>query len=147
MPNRRDFTFIGTTFLTSLALNYPWELAQLRFYAETGGLSAMWWHCFKSSVVDAFLVLIILSTGRLLFGEWDWFSRGSARRCLYILIAGTFVGIGVEWVGWRLLGRWKYDVSMPLIPIFGVGLVPVLQMVVLPPLIFSLKLQREHRNK
>jgi hypothetical protein len=45
-------------------------------------------------------------------------------------------GVSVEWIGFRMLKRWEHSESMPVIPIFGVGLVPVLQMVILPPLIF-----------
>ncbi len=38
--------------------------------------------------------------------------------------------------GW--LAAWSYSAAMPVIPGLGVGLVPVLQWIVLPPLVVAL---------
>jgi hypothetical protein len=46
---------------------------------------------------------------------------------------GTVVGITVEWMAVHFLGWWMYTAWMPRIPDLAVGLVPVLQMLVLPP--------------
>jgi L-cystine uptake protein TcyP (sodium:dicarboxylate symporter family) len=53
-----------------------------------------------------------------------------------MLSAGLVIGIVVEWLAVHLLARWNYTDRMPIIPWIGIGWVPVLQMVVLPPLIF-----------
>jgi len=123
-------------FCLAVAFNYAWELAQLEFYANTGGLSAMWWHCFKSSIVDSILVLAIFGIGALIFKDRSWFQRVTIGKCLFIVVVGLTVGIGVEWIGLQLLRRWEYSPSMPMIPMVNVGVVPVLQMVILPPMIF-----------
>jgi hypothetical protein len=44
----------------------------------------------------------------------------------------------VEWYAVKVLHRWEYSLSMPVIPGLEIGFVPVLQMLVLPPLTFFL---------
>jgi len=53
-----------------------------------------------------------------------------------MLIAGLVIAILVEWTGMHILGRWEYTDKMPIVPGLRVGLVPVAQMIELPPLAF-----------
>jgi hypothetical protein len=53
-----------------------------------------------------------------------------------MLAAGGMIAIAVEWVAVHLLGRWTYTAYMPMIPVLDIGLVPLLQMLILPPSIF-----------
>ncbi len=46
------------------------------------------------------------------------------------------LGVTVEWVAVHVLQPWSYTARMPRLPGLEVGLVPVAQMLVLPPLIF-----------
>ena len=46
------------------------------------------------------------------------------------------IAIVVEWAAIHWLHRWSYTAQMPLIPGLEIGVTPVLQMLVLPPLIF-----------
>jgi hypothetical protein len=55
-----------------------------------------------------------------------------------MLTSGFVIGVMIEWVTVSVLSRWVYTVQMPLLPGLGVGVVPVMQMIVLPPLIFHL---------
>jgi hypothetical protein len=50
--------------------------------------------------------------------------------------AGLVLGVTIEWVAVHILERWAYTARMPRVPGLNVGLVPVAQMLVLPPLIF-----------
>jgi len=53
----------------------------------------------------------------------------------------------VEWVAVHLAHRWAYAAAMPLIPGLNIGAVPVLQMMVLPPVIFHLVGAWTHRDR
>ena len=52
-----------------------------------------------------------------------------------------FVGIGLvltivlEMLATHVLDRWHYAEAMPIVPAIGVGLLPILQWLVLPPLV------------
>jgi hypothetical protein len=83
-------------------------------------------------------VLLIVTIGWILFGRWDWFQRPGVGGCLVMLSAGLILAVMVEWVAVHVLGRWAYTDKMPIIPGLEVGLVPIAQMVTLPPLIFRI---------
>jgi hypothetical protein len=53
-----------------------------------------------------------------------------------MLIAGLAIAVTVELAAVHALGRWEYAARMPILPGLGVGLSPVAQMLVLPPIIF-----------
>jgi hypothetical protein len=63
--------------------------------------------------------------------------RGVAKYLL-MLVAGLMLAVLVEWVGVYILGRWEYRDKMPLVPGNGIGVVPIAQMLFLPPLIFRI---------
>jgi hypothetical protein len=51
---------------------------------------------------------------------------------------GLVIGLTTEWIAVYVLGRWMYTVQMPLVPGLAIGLIPVVQMLILPPVIFRL---------
>jgi hypothetical protein len=123
-------------FAVAVALNYLWELAHSPLYMGMGDFSRMWWHCLIASLGDGALVLLIFAAGAAVFRRWDWFVRPERYGVVLMLGAGLLIGIIVEWVAVHILGLWGYTARMPVVPLFGVGLTPVAQMLVLPPVIF-----------
>jgi hypothetical protein len=97
---------------------------------------AVWWHCFVASLGDGLLVLGIFAMGWLLLRQQRWFVHPGLWGYGVMLTTGLVIGITVEWIAVHLMERWKYTVHMPLVPGLEVGIVPVMQMLVLPPLIF-----------
>lgn len=127
---------LATTFVVAAALNYPWELAQAVLYAEGADFRAMWWHCFVASLGDGVLVLLILAAGWLRWRNAGWFRQPGAGHYALMLGAGLLAGMAVEWVAVHILERWSYTPRMPLLPLLQIGIVPLAQMLLLPPLIF-----------
>ena len=123
-------------FAIAAAVNYAWELAQRPFYAGMGDLSAALIHCLRAALGDGVLVLVIYGAGVLAFRRRDWFCRPGWRGYAFMFTAGLAIAVAVEWVALHLAQRWSYSERMPLIA--GIGIVPLLQMVVLPPLVFFL---------
>jgi len=126
---------LARVFAVAVAVNYPWELAQAPLYAPPMGWGARLWHCGLASVGDGAMVLLIVVAGRLLLRRGDWFVRPGTRDRLVMLALGLALSVGVEWVALRGLGWWAYAPGMPLVPVLGVGVAPLLQMLALPPLI------------
>ena len=129
---------IVAIFVIAVALNYVWEIAQASLYAGEENWGNTWWHCFVASLGDGILVWIIFACGWTAFRRFDWYLYPSGRAYGLMLATGLFIGFGIEWVALNLLNRWAYTISMPVVPGLNVGLVPILQMLVLPPLIFFL---------
>ena len=129
---------IATIFVVAVLLNYVWEIAQMPLYQRQGSWLEQAAHCFVPSLGDGLLVLLILACGRIVFGNLAWTDRRDQAAIAFMLLIGLGVALAVEWVGLHVLRRWAYSESMPLLPVLGVGLAPVLQMLVLPPLIFRI---------
>jgi hypothetical protein len=128
------------TALFSLAVvpNYPWERAQSRLYVLPGGAEVQWWMCAAASVADGLMVLLIFRIGWLVTEQHDWYLRPGIRWYAVLLLSGAVVSVAGEWIAIYGAQWWAYSPDMPLVPGLNVGLTPVAQMLVLPPLIFTL---------
>ncbi len=128
-----------SVYIVAVVLNYLWELTQAPLYVgwesyNTGVL----WHCFVASLGDGIMVLLIVAAGRIALHRWNWFERPGFLGCFVMVASGLVLAVLVEWVGVNILGRWEYTARMPIMPEVGVALVPIAQMLVLPPLIFQI---------
>lgn len=126
-------------FIVAVLLNYLWELAQAPLYVGMADYdTGVFWHCFVASLGDGIMVLLIVVAGWIILRKPDWFERRGISGYVVILSTGLLLALLVEWAGLHLLGRWQYTDRMPLFPVLGVGIVPILQMLVLPLLIFRI---------
>ena len=132
------FSTITSLFVISVPLNFVWELAQMPLYVEDGKLLEFAAHCIVPSLGDGVIVLMIFGVGWWVLRRADWFVRPSASAYALMLVTGLVIAILIEWVAVYGMGRWRYTARMPVLPVLGVGLSPVLQMLLLPPLIFKL---------
>jgi hypothetical protein len=129
---------IAVIFGVAVLVNYPWELGQSQLYVDMDDLRVTLWHCFVAALGDGALVLAIFGIGAIVFGRADWFVQPGLRGYGVMLAAGLVIGVLVEWFGLHFLRRWAYAPGMPLIPGLRIGLVPVAQMLLLPPLILRI---------
>lgn len=131
----------------ALALNLLWEGAQLPFYSfspTTGPLEMAWdvIHCTAGDVGIAFgsFVAAALATRD---PEWPvrrpWFGLAVA------LVVGLVWTVASEWQNVYVRGAWAYAPSMPTI--LGVGLLPLLQWVLLPPMGLVMVRGQHARNR
>ena len=125
-------------FVVSILLNFPWEVAQMPLYVEEGSWFEFARHCFIPSIGDGFIVLLIFCVGWIARGQSDWSDQPGWTGYAVMLAAGLIIAVMVEWTAMSGLGRWSYTSSMPVLPVLGVGVVPVVQMLVLPPVIFKI---------
>lgn len=121
-------------FAAAVLFNFPWELAQSPLYQDQAALSTRVWHCFVASLGDGVMVLMIWSIGWYAFQSPVWFDQRQVAVYALMLLLGFLVAMVVEELG-LAVGRWRYTSRMPLLG--HLGLVPLLQMLVLPPLIFA----------
>ena len=126
-------------YIVAVLLNYSWELAQAPLYVGLERYNAaIFWHCFVASLGDGLMVMIIFAAGWITLHRWDWFQWPGVAGYLVMLTAGLVLAMIVEWVGVQSLGRWQYTENMPTLPWLHIGLIPIAQMLLLPPLVFRL---------
>ena len=126
-------------FIVAVLLNYLWELAQAPLYVGLQDYDTrVFWHCFVASLGDGIMVLLIVAAGWITLRQPDWFVRPGVPGYLVMIAAGLFLAVVVEWMAVHKLQRWAYADRMPTVPGLGIGLVPIAQMLILPPLIFRI---------
>jgi hypothetical protein len=120
--------------LAAFVLNLVWENAQAFLFAGYAGPLQHFWTCFVATLGDLAIIAAIYGAVALLWRDAGWYRRMSMGQVACAVVLGMAIAVAIE--AWALAsGRWAYD-GMPLVPFTGIGLVPVLQMVILPPLIF-----------
>jgi hypothetical protein len=61
----------------------------------------------------------------------------SRKRTFLFVACGIVATAGIELAALRV-GRWTYAARMPILPLMGIGLVPLAQWLVLPPVVLWL---------
>ena len=124
-------------FFVAVAVNFAWEMAQMSLYASTGAWAQDAAGCLRASLGDGGMVLAIYAAGALVFRRLDWFRRPGVSGYAVMLTMGGILATTFEMAALRS-GRWAYGPSMPRLPMAApLGLLPTLQMVILPPVIFK----------
>jgi hypothetical protein len=126
--------FIGRRYLPWLAgLQLAWEVAQVPLYtiwyeASRVQIAFAVAHCTAGDALiglGSLVVALVLGRERSL-GAWRW-----RRIVAWLLLLGPAYTIFSEWLNTSLL-RWTYSELMPTF--MGVGLAPIAQWLVAPPL-------------
>lgn len=127
-PNVAAFAFL---------LNYPWEFLQVPFFA--GMAEAAHWDaivfCSRAAIGDAGIALLAFWSVAVFAGDRRWVLKPSLRQRAGFVSVGLFATIILEWLATEVWSRWTYAPSMPRLPLVGTGALPLLQWIVLPPIL------------
>ena len=126
---------VVVVFAVAAVLNFAWEMTQSVLFAPMGGSMRGTWRCFVASLGDGVIVVIIGAIGWLWFRRADWMVRPGFAGYALTATAGIAIAILIERHA-LATGRWAYTERMPVLPVVHVGLVPVLQMVIVPAVTF-----------
>jgi len=119
-------------------LNLAWEIAQLPLYtlwseASAGTIAFSVAHCTAGDIaIGAAALIMVLVLGReRAVAQWCW-----RRIAVWTALAGAAYTVFSEWNNTAILGSWAYSGLMPTLEVAGIdiGLSPLLQWLVLPPL-------------
>ena len=145
--DRATLRWIAARYLPwMLALNLAWEAAHVRLYtlwqeAEAAYIAFSVVHCALGDVligIAALVVALVLARAPSV-AHWRW-----ARVAAMTSLAGVAYAIFSEWMNITLLRSWAYTKSMPTLEIggFEIGLTPLAQWLLLPPLALLLARSR-----
>ena len=91
----------------------------------------------RASLGDLLIVSLILLIDAIILTR-IFPKENSKKRFVAIAITGFILAVIIEKYA-LAIGRWSYNPLMPIIPILNVGLIPILQMIILPIAIFYLQ--------
>ena len=139
LPWRRLGRFFAAVLLAGFILNEIWEMALMSFYVETAGQP--WMNslgvCTRAAAGDVGIILAIYAAGALATGDSGWGLRGRWNLYAATAVLGLAAAALAEHAA-LAAGRWTYADRMPMLPLLGAGLWPLLQMTLLAPLTFWL---------
>ena len=121
----------------SFLLHFVWELLQSPLYSSLREVS----HaeavaiCARATAGDVGIAVAAygVAAGAQLDSLWILHPRARAW-CAYLL-AGVATTVLLEHLATGPLQRWMYAPEMPRLPLVGTGLTPVLQWLLLPPVV------------
>jgi hypothetical protein len=128
--------------------HFIWETAQLPLYTlwRTGTpreiLSALF-HCTGG---DILITTATLAAAGVLAWHYRWRTFGWRMIFTAIALGIAYTNLS-EWLNVHILRRWSYTAAMPVLPLIGTGLTPVLQWVVVPGLAFAIIARRDGRPR
>jgi len=131
--------FSAAVTLAGFLVNEAWEMAQMPAYLQTAGYP---WvdtlgRCTQAALGDVGIILGIYLTCSLVARDLRWGLRAGPGMSVTAATVGLIYALLVEHFG-LAAGRWSYTELMPVVPVLGAGLWPLLQMTLLPPLVFLL---------
>lgn len=123
----------------AMLLNYPWEFLQVPLFAKMPG--APHWEaiktCTRATFGDAVIMLLAFWVVSAFARSRYWVCAvpRASRLALFVSV-GVVITVTIEWLAQNGLwiDGWHYSALMPVLPGLGVGLSPVLQWILLPPL-------------
>lgn len=118
------------------AANLLWEIFHLPLYTIWGEgtfaeIAFAVVHCTGGDVLIALACLLAALT---LFGRASWPAEGAGTVTTVAVTLGLAYTVYSEWWNVVVRGTWGYSKLMPVIPVLGTGLSPLLQWLVVPAL-------------
>lgn len=124
----------------SFLLHFVWEFVQVPAFA---GLTEMGhWEAIKMCMSATFgdvgfaLMAFWLASGAT--RSRGWILRPTRLPVAIFVGVGIALTVGFEYYHTNVSLRWAYSDAMPLVPPFGTGLSPLLQWLIIPPLVIWL---------
>ena len=144
-PSRRLGSILGRCLgapetnvaIFAFLLNLTWELAQVPLFA--GMPSSEHWRailvCGQATLGDVVIALVGFWAVAASAHTRSWVLRPTVGQLTGFVAVGVLITILMEWLATQVLHRWAYAETMPVVPLLGVGLSPLLQWVVIPPIV------------
>ena len=122
----------------ALLLNFPWEVLQAPLFAgmAEAPFSQAIKGCAQGTLGDMVIMLIAYGAVSLTARSRAWVAAPTGRQRALFIAIGVLITAVIEWLATRghWVQNWFYSSNMPVIPGVNIGVAPLLQWVVLPPL-------------
>ena len=120
----------------SFLLNFAWEVLQTPFFHDISDkINTIVWYRFHCTVGDVMISLGSFWLVALISKTRTWLLNPTKARLLLFVAFGVSYTIFSEIKNVSLNKLWAYSDIMPVIPYIDVGVIPIIQWIILPPLL------------
>lgn len=120
----------------SFVLNATWEWIQSPFFVDiTTDLNTIIWYCIHCTLGDTLLLLVGFILISVYHKNMNWIYHVHLRHYTILSVFGFSYTLISEYINVYIKHNWSYSQIMPLLPFINVGLVPLVQWIILPPVI------------
>lgn len=122
-------------FILTFILNFIWEVSQsVLFMPHYIGLAGLIQVHFIASIIDIFIIFFIFILSYIIFGFNFLKDNINIKNFLILAIIGFILSVLIEKYS-VAKDMWQYNSLMPIIPLIRIGLTPVMQMMLIPPVL------------
>ena len=133
LTEQPEFGIVAFSFL----LHFVWEFVQVPTYA--GMAEMQHWEgtklCMSATFGDVGFALVAFWLTSAAARSRQWLSAPKSWQVALFVTVGIALTVGFEFYYTQISLRWTYSELMPLVPPFGTGLSPLVQWLVIPPLV------------
>ncbi len=121
----------------SFLLNFFWEIRQMPYFQVSSEFSYIDIinNCTLATFGDAGISVTAFVTVAAIAKSRRWIFRPNWWQVAIFISVGIIITIIFEALATGVLNRWQYGEAMPTLTVLGTGLLPVLQWLIIPPLI------------
>lgn len=114
--------------------NLHWEFAHMPLYTlwKTGTVGEIVFAALHCTGGDVLIALSAIMLALFLTGARSWPAAGARPVMALTLAFGLAYTVFSEWLNIEVREAWAYSDLMPVIPVLGAGLSPVLQWIAIP---------------
>lgn len=126
---------VALVFGLAFVLNFIWEISQSFLYApHYVGIAGLITVHLRASLGDVLIIFVIMLLDTFISKNLYVGEKIGKIRLAAIIFIGLMLATSVEKYA-LATGRWSYNPSMPIVPWLNVGLTPILQMMLIPPVV------------
>ncbi len=120
--------------MVGFLLNGNWEWLETPWYDDrTNAINTIVWYRLHCALLDVGILIGAALAVSLLFRTTNWLVQPRPREvAVFTLLGATYTAVS-EQVNVAIRGAWSYSPWMPVLPGTSIGVVPLLQWVLLPP--------------
>ena len=123
--------FLVIFIVIAFILHLSWEVGHSLLYDWNPDISFYIPHISFMALKDALWSVAFFGIMAVVMQDFFWFKTKKNGWLVIALMGFIFSVIIIEWQA-LATERWQYNNLMPIVPLFGVGLTPILQMTFLP---------------
>lgn len=142
MTQRRRETLFRLL-MSSACLNLSWEVVQLPLYTVWKAPAAeQTYDVLHCTTGDVMITAITLMLALVIARARQWPERGALGVWILSMVFAIAYTTFSEWLNVEVRQSWAYSELMPILPVLGIGLSPMLQWLVVPTLAHTFALRR-----